>query len=158
MSDDTRSIEAAVAGWAAAWSDPNLKNILNFWDRSDDQATYRPAERTDPLIGFEAVSEYVNTVCTLFDQVRHRIEDPVYRRLSEDTGMAFYTLAWMFADNRGPIGGTCRVTAVWRQHENRWRLFHYAEAPLAPLLELQTFYQEVASEGLDAIPIRAQPS
>ncbi|MBT4739893.1 MAG: SnoaL-like domain-containing protein [Rhodospirillaceae bacterium] len=157
MSANTGPIETAVTAWVTAWSELDSKKLLNLWDNTDDQATYLPAERVDPLIGNSSVSGYVNSLCTHFDQVRHRAEDAVYRRLSEDTGLAFYTLAWMFSDARGPIGGTCRVTAVWRQHGNLWRLFHYAEAPLAPLLELKNFYESVASEGLDAIPVRAQP-
>ena len=157
MSDDTAPIDAAVTAWVTAWSDLDSDSILSLWDDDDDLATYLPAESVDPLVGSGDVRDYVNSVCTHFDQVRHRSESPVYRRLSEDIGLAFYTLAWMFTDNRGPIGGTCRVTAVWRRHGEAWRLFHYAEAPLAPLLELQTFYESVASEGLDAIPARAQP-
>jgi ketosteroid isomerase-like protein len=155
VSGDTSPVEAAVTAWTGAWSERKSARVLNLWDDVDDQATYLPAERIEPLIGISAVTDYVKTVCYLFGDIRHRPESPIYRRLSEDTGMAFYSLAWMFSDNRGPIGGTCRVTALWRRRNDEWRLFHYAEAPLAPLLELRDFYEAVAAEGLDAIRPRA---
>ncbi|MDG2242404.1 MAG: nuclear transport factor 2 family protein [Rhodospirillaceae bacterium] len=155
MSGDTTPIETAVTAWTEAWSGRNCAGVLSLWDDSDNQATYLPAERIEPLIGTVAVTDYVTTVCRLFGDIRHRAESPVYRRLTEDTGMAFYSLVWMLSDNRGPIGSTCRVTALWRKRNDEWRLFHYAEAPLAPLLELRDFYEAVAAEGLGAIPPRA---
>jgi ketosteroid isomerase-like protein len=150
-------IEALLSKWSWAWSNRDPQAILSLWDNSDVEATYLPAERHDPLIGLTAVSDYVNSMCAVHDQVQHRIKSPICRLLSNKTGLAFYSLDWMVRDKRGPIGGTYRVTAVWHKSNGRWRLFHYAEAPLAPLLELQSFYESVAAEGLKAIPARTQP-
>lgn len=158
MSQGLGPIEALLSEWAQAWSNRDSDAILSLWDGNDTEATYMPAERLNPLIGLAAITDYVNSVCTTFDQVQHRVENPICKLLSEKIGLAFYNLAWMFQDGRGPIGGTCRVTSVWRKNGVNWRLFHYAEAPLAPLLELQSFYESVAAQGLDAIPTRAQPS
>ena len=155
MTQDTAPIDDAIAAWTAAWCTRDTDAILTLWDNQDSDATYLPAERTEPLIGGAAVKHYIETVCTLFNPVRQRAENTVSRRLSNDTGLAFYALAWMFTDHRGPIGGTCRVTALWRRKGETLRLFHYAEAPLAPLLELQDFYEKVGADGLDAIPRRA---
>lgn len=155
MTGNTTRIEHATQAWIRGWCARDHKTLLALWDIADDQAVYRPAERVEPLIGNEPVTTYVSAICTTFNPVQHRAIEPVYRRLSDKTGLAFYTLNWMFSDQRGPIGGTCRVTALWRQTGDAWRLFHYAEAPLAPLLELQEFYEDVAAEGLDAIPTRA---
>jgi len=158
VSDSSAAIENATHQWVEGWCTRNSQALISLWNRDDQEAIYRPAERVDPLIGCEAVSEYVQNVCETFSLVRHRIERPVYRRLSSDVGMAFYSLDWAFSDNRGPIGGSCRVTALWRLTDTDWRLFHYAEAPLAPLLELQEFYERIASEGLGAIPKREGPT
>jgi ketosteroid isomerase-like protein len=158
VTQGSESIEALLSEWAQAWSNRDADTILNLWDGDDVEATYLPAERHDPLIGLTAVSDYVNLVCTGFDQVQHRVETPICKLLSDKTGLAFYTLTWMARDQRGPIGGTCRVTAVCHKNKGHWRLFHYAEAPLAPLLELQSFYESVAAQGLDAMPTRAQSS
>lgn len=158
MSQGSGPIEALLSEWAQAWSNRDSSTILRLWDGGDADATYLPAERHEPLIGLTAISDYVKSVCTGFDQVQHRIENPIYKLLSDNTGLAFYSLAWMFRDKRGPIGGTCRVTSVCRKTEGHWQVFHYAEAPLAPLLELQCFYESVATKGLNAMPTRTQLS
>lgn len=158
MTQDTGPISDALSMWEGAWSAQDPSAILSLWDHADGAATYLPAERMTPLVGATAVADYVNSACRLFDQIQHRIESPVFRRLSADTGLAFYALAWMFKDHKGPIGGTCRVTSVWRRTKDVWRLIHYAEAPLAPLLELQAFYESVAAQGLDSIPARDRGS
>lgn len=154
MTLNTSPIKDSVENWETAWSTRNAEAILGLWDRNDINASYLPAERLEPLIGTEAVTDYVTATCSAFDEIQHRVEGPIFRRLSENIGLAFYALAWMFRDHRGPIGGSCRVTSVWRQDQGAWRLFHYAEAPLAPLLELQGFYESVAAQGLNAIPVR----
>jgi hypothetical protein len=44
---------------------------------------------------------------------------------------------------------------MMRAQAGCWRVFHYAEAPLAPLLELQAFYEAIAADGLDNMPTRS---
>ncbi len=154
MNSEAATIESALDAWTAAWSNRDTKTIVSLWDQQDAQSSYLPAERHDPLIGGIAVTAYVRTTCTLFSTVQHWAEGILTRRLSPSIGLSFYQLNWMCADDRGPIGGTCRVTAIWRNREDLWHLFYYAEAPLAPLLELQAYYESVAADGLDAIPQR----
>ena len=101
-------------------------------------------------MGVGSVEKYIDALCGMFGEVRHRPGKVIVKRLSEDIGLAFYVLDWAVADARGPIGGQCRVTAVWKKQDERWTLTHYAEAPLAPLVELKEFYQHVAAEGLPA--------
>lgn len=151
---ETEPFELATTAWTQGWCARDHEALLALWHRDDTEAVYLPAERTDPLTGNREISEYLQTACTSFKLIRHEAVDPIFRRLSSDVGSVFYTLNWMFADRKGPIGGTCRVTALWRQTDEAWHLFHYAEAPLAPLLELQEFYEAVAADGLDKIPPR----
>lgn len=155
MTVDTPPLQDATTAWVESWCANNADAILSLWDGTDAQAIYRPAERVEPLIGSSAVAQYVQSVCTMFKPIQHRAVNPVYRRLSENVGSVFYTLNWMFTNKSGPMGGTCRVTALWRKVDEDWRMFHYAEAPLAPLLDLQSFYEDVAEEGLNAIPKRS---
>ncbi|MEQ8508130.1 MAG: nuclear transport factor 2 family protein [Rhodospirillaceae bacterium] len=154
MTHQTETPELALNAWIKAWTNRDTETILSLWDEQDAQSSYLPAERHAPLIGSVAVMEYVETTCEHFSTVLHRAEGILTRSLSPAIGLSFYELNWMLADDRGPMGGTCRVTAIWRNRENQWRLFHYAEAPLAPLLELQAYYESVAADGLDAIPQR----
>ena len=144
----SKSVEEAVRSWTAAWSSRNKLAVLSLWDDKDPDASYLPAEREETLVGAEAVEGYVNALCDLFSTIRHRPDSLIVKQLEDDLGLAFYVLDWAVADSRGPIGGRCRVTAIWRKQDGDWKLTHYAEAPLAPLVELKEFYQHVAAQGL----------
>lgn len=154
MTESFTPVSAAVRAWTAAWSARDPDTLLKMWDADDAEAIYLPAEKTAPLKSLSDISEYVTITCTLFTDIRHRAEHVITRQIAGNTGLAFYSLAWMVKDGRGPVGGTCRVTSVWRQRGAEWRCCHYAEAPLAPLLELQHYYEAVAEDGFEAIPAR----
>ena len=154
MTEGLAPVDRAVETWTSAWSARDIETVLSLWDAEDDAASYLPAERSAPLIGIDAVRAYADSLVGLFEKVRHRPEQILTRQISPSAGLAFYTLSWMVTDKRGPIGGTCRVTSVWRNRDGLWRCCHYAEAPLAPLLELQGYYETIAEDGLGAISRR----
>jgi len=147
---DTKPIEEAVQCWVEAWSDRDKDGVLSLWDNQDSESSYLPAEQEDALVGVSAVERYVTALCKLFRTIRHRPDTLIVKQLADDVALVFYVLNWAVADDRGPIGGRCRVTAVWRNRDNGWKLTHYAESPLAPLVELKRFYQHVAAQGLPA--------
>lgn len=148
-------VRESVEAWTAAWSARDPRALMSLWDVDSADASYLPAEKATPLRDSAEIEAYIQTTCGLFSEVRHRAENVITRQLTEDSGLAFYSLAWMFTDHHGPIGGSCRVTSVWCKRGEGWLCNHYAEAPLAPLLELQHFYESVADDGLDAIPVRS---
>lgn len=147
---DTSALEDAVQAWVTAWCDRNPEDIMALWDSEDEDARYLPGEREQALTDAASVKDYVVSLCGLFHTIRHRPGQLIAKQVSEDVGLVFYVLDWAVADARGPIGGQCRVTAVWRKCEGQWKLTEYAEAPVAPLVELKEFYQHVAAEGLPA--------
>ena len=142
------SIEFAVQSWGNAWSNRNKKEVLALWDGEDPDTFYLPAECEHPLVSMVAIEKYVAAICTQFRTIRHRPEAVITKQLSDDIGLAFYVLKWVLADSGGPFGGQYRVTALWRRRQDQWKLTAYAEAPLAPLVELKEYYQHVAAEGL----------
>lgn len=147
---EIKPIEEAVRCWIEAWSNRDKDGVLSVWDDQDSEATYLPAEREDALIGVAAVEHYVTALCDQFSTIHHRPNSIIIKRLADDVALVFYVLDWAVSDDRGPIGGRCRVTAVWRNRDADWKLTHYAESPLAPLVELKEFYQHVAAQGLPA--------
>lgn len=154
MTADTALIRDATERWSEGWRSRESDKLLSLWDHTDAQAIYLSANHINPLVTSASISAYIQNTCANFEIIRHQPIDPIYRRLSESTASVFYVLNWLFQDHHGAIGGSCRVTTLWRMTDEAWRMFHYAEAPLAPLLELQTFYEEIAADGLDAIPLR----
>ncbi|MDX2142651.1 MAG: nuclear transport factor 2 family protein [Rhodospirillaceae bacterium] len=152
---DTAPLEATLAAWAAAWRSASPTQVLALWDKADRAAWYLPADSIDPYIG-AAVVGYVQRRCVAARTIGYRVRDAHLRRLHPDLGLAFFTLDWSQTtpDHPVPVGGSLRVTLLMRRTPEGWRVFHYAEAPLAPLLELQAFYEKVAAEGFAGMPRR----
>ncbi len=147
---DTASLENAVAQWVAAWCAGDVSAVVSLWDADDPKSSYLAAEEESPMTGAAAVRGYVTTLCDTFETIRHRPETVIAKDFGEGIGLTFYVLDWAVADKRGPVGGRCRVTGVWRKRNGDWKLSQYSEAPLAPLVELRQFYNAVAAEGLPA--------
>jgi hypothetical protein len=127
---------------------------LALWDKADQQSWYLPADSVDAHIG-TAIIGVIQRRCIRLRAAVYEPQNIQVRSLSPDVGSAFFELNWMRSyDGKAPMGGRVRVTMVMRLVDEVWRVFHYAEAPLAPLLELQAFYERVAAQGLDAIPRR----
>ena len=145
---DSKPIEDVVQAWSEAWNARDLDAVMGLWDEDDPDSTYIPAEKDAPLIGHAVVRDYVQSLCTIFDTVRHRPESIIVKRLADNISLSFYVLDWAVADRRGPIGGRYRITGLWRKRGDDWKLTQYSEAPLAPLIELKEFYQRVVADGL----------
>ncbi len=157
--NETSPLEGVVAAWAKAWQDRKPAHLIALWDKSDAESWYLSASSVEPFLG-NAVVGFIQRRCLNASTIGYQPSDLHLRRLAPDLGLAFFQLAWSEQTNRGldrslPIGGHVRVTMMMRQHAGVWSVFHYAEAPLAPLLELQAFYEAVAAEGLDRMPTRS---
>jgi hypothetical protein len=154
---DVAPLEATLAAWATAWRNASATQVLALWDKTDRAAWYLPADGGDPYIG-AAVVGYVQRRCGTARAIGYRTRDAHLRRLHADLGLAFFVLDWSEAApaRPAPVGGTLRVTLLMRPTPDGWRVFHYAEAPLAPLLELQAFYERIAAEGFDGM-LRRDP-
>lgn len=154
--DDTAPLVDVVATWANAWEQRNPARIISLWDVSDAESWYLPADSVEPSLG-PAVVGLIQRRCLAHAEISYRVGKPHYRRITPDLGLAFFELAWsarpvgQHHDQTHPIGGHVRVTMMMRHTEKSWKIFHHAEAPLAPLLELQAYYEAVATEGLDNI-------
>jgi ketosteroid isomerase-like protein len=152
-------LAAAVAAFCEAWSRRDAAGVLSLWDGDDPKATYLPASASAPLVGAAAIRAYVEGECAAFGLIVFRPDVLHLRALGGGLGLAFFRLAWAVRESpaRAPFGDSVRVTMLLRETAAGWRIFHYAEAPLAPLLALQHFYQRIAADGLDAIPRRGAP-
>ncbi len=145
-------IAAACNAFWQAWSARDDAALVNLWDLDDAAATYVPADAPDRILGGRAIADYLRQRVQDFQDIRMRPAILKPRRLKADLGAAFAVLDWAHRRRAGelPVGGTIRVAAVLRQSEETWRFCHYAEAPVAPLVELRQFYQRIAADGHEA--------
>lgn len=145
-----------------AWESCSAAQILALWDNADKQSWYLPADSLEPHIGPSIVG-VIQRRCIGLRSQKYKPLNVHIRALSSDLASAFYELEWSRTTEAAVVGGRVRVTMVMRKMvmrkiEAAWRVFHYAEAPLAPLLELQTYYERVAAQGLEAMPQRVWPA
>ncbi len=151
----TNALTDFISAWSAAWESCSAAQILALWDKADQHSWYLPADSVDPHVG-TAIVGVIQRRCVGLRASSYKPDNIQARLLSTDVASVFFELNWMRTyDGKTPRGGRVRVTMILRVIEGAWRVFHYAEAPLAPLLELQAFYERVAAQGLDAIPRRA---
>ena len=153
MLDDTEPIRQTATSFWSAWCQRDAEALLRLWDTADPACSYLPAESEHRLVGAAAIGNFFDATLQNFEVIRMRPKRPHPRRLSPDLGSVFSELDWAMArDLESPVfGGTIRVLAVLRNGARGWRLCHYAEAPLAPLVELRSFYQKVAADGHGAL-------
>jgi ketosteroid isomerase-like protein len=153
---DTAPLETAVAAWAAAWRNASAGQVAALWDRADSSAWFLTSDGVEPFVG-AAVIGAIQRRCVSSHRIDYDVSGLHLRRLGGDLGLAFFEARWRERGNERavPLGRRVRVTLLLRRRPEGWRVFHYAEAPLAPLLELQAFYEQVAAEGFAAMPNRA---
>lgn len=153
MVDETDPIRGAAEAFWDAWSRRNRDELSELWDTDDPASSYLPAESEQRLIGTDAVRRHVTATVERFEIIRMRPKLVHPRRLKQDLGSIFAVVDWALRETAttSPMGGTIRVSAVLRSRGEAWRISHYAEAPLAPLVELRRFYQKVAIDGHEAL-------
>ena len=147
MSSD--ELETAVRSFYSAWSSGDSEALLALWAMDDPASSYLPAASEQRLTGADAVGTYFKDRLSTFAVIKMQPRVLHVRHLQDDLGSAFVAVDWALkktASSRA-IGGSLRVSAVLRRSHGRWQFCHYAECPLAPLVELRRFYQQIAADG-----------
>ena len=152
MADTQPIVDGCSAFWQA-WCERDSAGLVGAWDMDDEAGSYLPADEPHKLVGAAAVRGYMTMQLQRFALIRMRPQQVCPRRLKDDLGTVFAVLDWARQSGEGlaPVGGTLRISAVLRRRADHWRVCHYAEAPLAPLVELRSFYQQIAADGHEAI-------
>jgi uncharacterized protein (TIGR02246 family) len=132
---------------AAAWVRRDAAAAAALFEAAD--AIYLDASERDSWLGKEAIARELASRFDRTARVVARVGDMRSRRLGADLASVFAIVDRATADSTSAplLGQSLRVTLVARCRDGRWAACHYAEAPIAPLLELQAFYEAIAAEG-----------
>ncbi|MDX2223611.1 MAG: nuclear transport factor 2 family protein [Rhodospirillaceae bacterium] len=155
MSKAPGPVYTLIAELAAGWTARDAAAVSALFDAADPEVTYLAADALDPATGAAAIARAIAERCAGAARIAWRAHGVHARELGDGLAMAFMLVDKAAAERGAPLAAQqVRATLICGRRAGRWLILHYAEAPLAPLLELQAFYEQVAAQGLDAIPPR----
>lgn len=153
MPEPLRSaLEAVVADYYAAYSRLDFAAARAHWDAEEPSPLCLPEEAEGFLRDWPALERYwADTRRTLTRlAVRHR--ELQARSLAPDLASADWSIHWDAAivGRDAAVGGDVRVVATFRRRPDGWKLIHYVEAPLAPIIYVRRLYERSATPGFGA--------
>ena len=139
-----------------AWAARDPACVAGLFDGDDAAAGYLDAGEIDPWIGVAAIERAAVRKCSKHARFAFKIHAPQTRHLADDLASVFALVDRAEAEKDGdPLEAQrVRITLVARRRGADWKICHYAEAPKAPLIELEAYYQGIAADGLEAAPPR----
>lgn len=150
---------ALLTALGTAWVSRDAAAISALFDGDDAETTYLDASGVDPWIGVDAIFKGAARRCESTAEIHFSIHAPTPRALAQDAASVFAIVDIGLKPPGGRMGAShVRVTLVAKRRGATWKIVHYAEAPKAPLLELESYYQALAADGLNAIPPRPRGS
>ncbi|MBM3512101.1 MAG: nuclear transport factor 2 family protein [Alphaproteobacteria bacterium] len=148
MSRNEAPAQDLLIALTEAWRRRDIEALTALFEDSPE-TTYLDAGEVDPWIGPPAIRRGLEARGTALD---FRIDAPRPRSLAPDVASVFAVVEKR--TGTPPMTERMRVTLVARRAAQGWKIVHYAEAPRAPLLELESYYEAIAADGLEAIPPR----
>jgi hypothetical protein len=127
--------------WNDGWKLTDSNAVLRLWDGRDKHPYFLSGNHIIPLTSFSAIKLYIEERCAYYDAIENRISGLIVKNLDRETMLTFYNLHWMETKKGKCMSGHVRTTVIWKHLKNYWKIFHYSEAPIAPLIALQNFYE-----------------
>ena len=137
-------IDAVLARYYERFGAMDFAAAREAWDGDDPQPTYLAEEIDDFLRDWPAIEAYWAASQAAMSRLSSRHWDVRARQLAPDLAAATWRLHWnaQVVGQDQPVGGDLRVTGTFRRVARGWRLCHYVEAPLAPIIYVRRLYQQ----------------
>lgn len=137
-----------------AWNAYDVSRMRAMWDEDEEDVLYQAEESEEAAVGWKAILAY-------WSVDRSRAERLLtWERLhavlaGPDVAVAFFHANWStyIPDNRlypKPFGGPVRINMVLRRKPSGWRAIHYAESPLAAIIQMRKAYEDAVDPRLHA--------
>jgi len=150
-----QDIEKTILSIATAWNQRDPEALAALWDPWEAAPIYVAEELAHPLRSHAAIRDYWTRTLAATGFVSIGVSNVSVQPLQSDLAAALFDLRWIgsFPGYERPIGGDTRVTSILRHKPVGWRLIHYVEAPLAPIVYLRGLYEQFAARP-PALPVR----
>lgn len=137
-------IDALLTHYYAHFSAMDFAAARSVWDSAEPHPCYLAEEIDDFLRDWPAIEAYWASSQATMSKLQSRHWALRAQQIAADLATATWRLHWnaQIIGQDKPVGGEVRATAVLRRRTEGWRLFHYVEAPLAPILYIRQLYQD----------------
>lgn len=136
-------LNASLAHYYTRFGAMDFAGARAVWDTADPHPTYLAEEIDDFLHDWPAIESYWKASQAAMSKLSSRHWNLRARLLTDELATATWHIHWnaQVIGQDKPVGGDVRVTGVFRRRPDGWRLFHYVEAPMAPILYVRKLYQ-----------------
>jgi len=170
----TRDIETLIGEFAARWSSPEWRMVLELWDADEETPYYLFSHQADWLIGWDQLNGYfakkqtvpVKEVPELNPVGMQQIELKHYeyrnekdlqamrytpkgvrvRKIAPDLALAVWYVKFEYKPYFMPaMGESFKANAVFRNTKDGWKFIHYAETPDSAIMYFERLYRQQAS-------------
>lgn len=133
------TLDTVVADYYARFGAFDFDAVRRHWDVDDAAPVYLAEEVRGFLRDWPAIEAYWAETRRGLARLAARHHDLHARTLGPELALATWEMHWdaLVAGHARPIGGDVRVSATFRRRAEGWKLLHYVEAPLAPLVHLR---------------------
>ncbi len=135
----------------AAWHADRFSDVLNLWDPDEAEPWHFPEELNQPLVGREAITEYLKMAGQAITAFSVVIDNSHIKHLAEGCYAFRFEMCWQATMSSQtlhpkPIGTRVRVSGVLRDTEDGLKLAHYMEAGPAALPYMLAQYEQFAAD------------
>jgi hypothetical protein len=139
-------VRLALEAYVETWNSGRVSGLRRFWDLQHPEPVY-VAEEQEALSGWPAIEAY----WAALDGLKVRVTTGVLQlsRLTPEVILAHYPMHWRIDFDEHPhwtrpIGGHVRVSVIFVQRAEGWKILHYIEAPFAPAVQVRKWLERDA--------------
>jgi hypothetical protein len=144
MSPLEQEIHALAGRYYERFGAMDFAAMRELWDPAEAEPTYLAEEIGEFLHDFGAIEAYWAATRAGISRLASRHWNVRAHLIAPDLASATWHMHWnaLIVGREKPVGGDVRVTATLRRVAQGWRLIHYVEAPMAPILYVQKLYEQ----------------
>lgn len=129
------------------------QSVIELWDREDAQPYYIAEEIREPIVGWDALSAYMDPARKrMLDTFRWGYSNLRVRSLCPDIALALFD-HWfeilIVGEHQVPRAGFDRVLAMYRKRADGWKQILYAQCPYGPYDYVQALRERAVSPDFE---------
>ncbi len=154
MSTLEQELDALMARYYQRFGAMDFAGTRACWDTEDPRPTYLAEEIDDFLHDWPSIDAYWKASQAAMSKLSSRHWALRARVVTDDLASATWRIHWnaQVIGQANPAGVDVRVTGMFRRKREGWRLFHYVEAPLAPIIYVRKLYEGQVDADFLAAP------